>query len=64
MSEKFNVKLRYDDRFIIVIGDAQDAKTKLELAEAVISTLSADEKGIIDASDIEKSSFRHTEIAD
>lgn len=62
MSEKFNVKLRYDDRFIITIGDAEDVSTKLTLAESVISTLSADEKGIIDASDIEKCSFRRTEI--
>lgn len=62
MSEKFNVKLRYDDRFIITVGDAEDISTKLTLAESVISTLSADEKGIIDASDIEKCSFRRTEI--
>lgn len=61
MSVKFNVRLKYDDRFIIVIGDAENAKTKLTLAASIISTLSADEKGIIDASDIEKCSFRKTD---
>ena len=61
MSEKFNVKLRYDDRFVIIIGDAENANTKLTLAERLISTLSADEKGIIDASDLEISSFRKTD---
>jgi hypothetical protein len=55
------VKLRYDDRFIIIIGDAENANTKLTLAERLISTLSADEKGIIDASDLEISSFRKTD---
>jgi cell division protein FtsQ len=60
MSEKFNVKLRYDDRFIIILGDADKATVKLNLADKLISTLSADESGIIDAADIEKCSFRKT----
>ena len=61
MNEKFNVKLTYDDRFTIVLGDADDAGTKLNLAENIISTLSATEKGIIDTSDIEKCSYRKTD---
>ena len=60
MSEKFNVKLKYDDRFIIILGDADKATVKMNLAKNIISTLSDDDKGIIDASDIEKCSFRKT----
>ena len=60
MSEKFNVKVRYDDRFIIVIGDADNAGVKLKLAEDIIKTLSDDDKGVIDASDIEKCTYRKT----
>lgn len=60
MSEKFNVKLKYDDRFIIVIGDADNASLKLTLANDIIKTLQETEKGVIDASDTEKCSFRRT----
>ena len=60
MSEKFDVNLKYDDRFIIQIGQANQTKTKLTLTETVISTLSADEKGIIDATSTENCSFRKT----
>ena len=61
MSEKFDVKLKYDDRFIIDIGAAEKTKTKLNLAQSVISTLSADDKGIIDATNTEKFSFLKTD---
>jgi hypothetical protein len=60
MSEKFDVSLKYDDRFIINIGTAENTATKLTLAEHIISTLSAEEKGIIDATSTEKCSFRKT----
>ena len=60
MSEKFDVELKYDDRFIIKIGTAEKTGTKLTLAENIISTLSADEKGIIDATSTEKCSYRKT----
>ena len=60
MSKKFDVKLKYDDRFIIYIGAAENTKTKLTLAEELISTLSAEEKGIIDATSTEKCSYRKT----
>ncbi len=58
MSEKFGVKLKYDDRFIISIGDAENASVKLTLAEEIIATLAENDKGIIDATDIEKCTFR------
>lgn len=60
MSEKFDVKLKYDDRFIIKIGTAEMTKPKLTLSEHIISTLSADETGIIDATSTEKCSFQKT----
>lgn len=60
MSVKFDVKLKYDDRFIINIGAAEKTKTKLNLSNNIISTLSADEKGIIDATSTENCSFRKT----
>ncbi len=60
MSEKFNVKVIYDDRFKIIIGDAENAGVKLNLASDIIKTLSDADKGVIDASDIEKCSFRKT----
>ena len=58
MSEKFNIRLKYDDRFIIEIGDAENVNTKLTLAEAYISSLRDDEKGIIYATGLEIGSFR------
>ena len=58
MSEKFNVKLKYDDRFIIIIGDADNASLKLTLSENIIATLSDTDNGVIDATDTEKCSFR------
>lgn len=60
MSEKFDVSLKYDDRFIINIGAAEQTKTKLTLSQNIISTLSAEEKGIIDATSTEKCSYRKT----
>ncbi|MBQ7700146.1 MAG: FtsQ-type POTRA domain-containing protein [Clostridia bacterium] len=60
MSEKFDVSLKYDDRFIINIGAAEQTKTKLTLSESIISTLSAEETGIIDATSTEKCSYRKT----
>lgn len=60
MSEKFDVKLKYDDRFIIEIGTAEKTGTKLTLAQNIISTLSADDMGIIDAKSTEKCSLRKT----
>ena len=60
MSEKFDVKLKYDDRFIIEIGDASNASTKLTLAEAYIATLKDSDRGIIYATGLESGSFRAT----
>ena len=61
MSEKFDVKLKYDDRFIIEIGDASNASTKLTLAEAYIASLKDGDRGIIYATNLENGSFRATD---
>ena len=61
MSKKFDVKLKYDDRFVINIGKAENTLTKLTLAESVIASLPDTDRGIIDASDIEKCSYRKTD---
>lgn len=60
MSKKFDVSIKYDDRFIINIGQANHTKTKLTLALSIISTLSAEDMGIIDATSTENCSFRKT----
>lgn len=58
MSEKFNIKLKYDDRFIIEIGDAENVTTKLTLAEAYIEACKDTDRGIIYASKLEIASFQ------
>ncbi len=58
MSEKFNIRLKYEDRFIIEIGDAENADAKLTLAEAYIAALKETDRGVIYASGLENGSFR------
>ncbi|MBO4423743.1 MAG: FtsQ-type POTRA domain-containing protein [Clostridia bacterium] len=61
MSGKFDIRLRYQDRFIIMIGDAENAELKLKAAESIISMQSDDVKGVIDCKDASKCSLRKTD---
>ena len=56
--KKFEIKLKYDDRFIIEIGDSENVATKLTLAESYISSLKDTDRGIIYATGLESGSFK------
>ncbi len=49
--DKFNIKLRYLDRFEILIGEMSDMKQKLNMVKEVIKDLGDAESGRIDISD-------------
>lgn len=61
VSEKFDVKLKYGDRFIINVGNCKELDTRLDLAVEYIKTLREEQKGYIDASGTEVGSFREAE---
>lgn len=64
VSKKFDIILKYDDSFLIYIGDADNIKTKLNLLRDIISTNLAGKKGIIYAYGTEEYSFKATNDID
>lgn len=64
MTEKFNVKLKYKDRFIILIGNSDELNTRLTLCEEYVKTIADGKRGIIDATDTSIGSFREQESID
>lgn len=51
VSDKFNLKMNYGDRFLILLGDRQDIKLKLAMIREVIADLDEGATGRIDISD-------------
>ena len=56
--EKFyEVKMVYEDRFLIEFGDSETFPRKLEMLKAVIAQLDEDDRGTINVSAVKKASF-------
>ena len=51
VSDKFNLKMNYEDRFVILLGDRQDMKLKLKMIREVVKDLGEKTSGRIDISD-------------
>ncbi len=57
LTDKFDIKLDYDNRFTVILGVGENVHTKLTLAQAYIDSLPSDEKGIIDSSSTDKGTY-------
>ena len=51
VSDNFNITVRYDDRFQVLLGDREDFAEKLAMIREVIKDLAADATGRIDIAD-------------
>lgn len=57
ITNKFDIKLNYDERITVILGVGENVHTKLTLAQAYIDSLPSDDKGIIDSSSTDKGSY-------
>lgn len=51
VSDKFNLKMTYENRFVVLLGDRQDMKLKLMMVGEVVADLGEKTSGRIDISD-------------
>lgn len=51
VSDKFNLKMNYQGRFVILLGDREDMKLKLKMIREVVKDLGEKTSGRIDISD-------------
>ena len=61
LEDKFNIKIRYDDRFELLMGDGNDLSLKLKMVKEVIRDLGSTEYGIIDIADPNNAYVKLTE---
>lgn len=61
LEDKFNIKIRYEDRFELLVGDRDDMQLKLKMVKEVIRDLGANERGIIDIADPNNAYVKLTE---
>lgn len=54
----YDIKLVYDNRFLIVLGDASELAKKIEMLHAVIGQLNDFDKGTINVSAVREARFR------
>ena len=52
LSRKYNIYVRYQDRFEIYLGDSSETDMKLKFAKLMIDTFDPDQRGSVDAHDI------------
>ena len=64
VTDKFDIRLVYENRLVIRLGSFTGAVTKLTLAKEYIATLSETAKGVIDASDTGVGSFYQNDRVD
>ena len=56
--EKFyDIKVVYEDRFMVTLGDSENLRWKMEMMKAVASDLSEDERGTLNLSDGKRAIF-------
>ncbi len=57
MSKPYEISFRYEGRFTVVLGSADEMERKLEFLSAAVDKLDRDAEGTIDVSDTEKAVF-------
>ncbi len=61
LQDKFNIKIRYEDRFELLVGDRNDMQLKLKMVKEVIRDLGSNECGVIDIADPNNAYVKLTE---
>ncbi|MPN31742.1 hypothetical protein SDC9_179216 [bioreactor metagenome] len=57
LSDEFNIKLNYEDRMVVSLGDVASLERKIEYFKAVAAEIGESEKGTLDVSNPQKASF-------
>ena len=62
MQKAFEVKMQYDDRYIILLGDLSDLEHKIQFLQAILKESSLPDSGIIDLTDDKEAHYRPGDV--